>query len=461
MASGAIGRLFLNRQSASLLLLGFSSGLPNVTIVSSLSFWLTDAGCTPSEIGLLSLAGIPYAAKFLWAPLVDDRRPWWPRSWGRRRTWILWTQLLLAAALAGTAFCGPWGSIDPATGADARGWSSGALVASLVIAGAIVALLSATQDISFDAYRADTATEETRAAAASLGVTGYRLAAAGAGAGAIMLAARAGWPVTIAATAMLMLACVAATRLAPDPVDDRAPRRSFRDAVIEPLRSLWRRLGARAALVAIFVTVFKLPDTLALPMLPPLLVRHLGYGSDDVAIMRQAVGLGVTIAGALVGAAIVPRIGMLRSLLLFGIVQALSNGGFALLAALRLPADHGTGAAHWMAPGTLALLAAVIVEYFAAGLVAAGFVAYLMWLCDRRWSATHFALLSSLVALGASLAGVAGGALVERLVAELGADRGWPTFFVLCILAGIPAIALVPFVTGVRLGGRQERTDDA
>jgi len=453
VGSASIRNLYFTRQSGALLLLGFASGLPYITLTSSLGFWLTDAGFEAKQIGLLSLAAIPYSAKFLWAPLVDNQRPWLALPWGRRRAWILWAQALLVLAIAATALLGPRGALDAATGVDASGRDSWNILWSLIAIGLVVGLLSATQDISFDAYRADVSTESTRAAAASVSVTGYRIAAAGAGAGAIMLASRAGWTMTMAVTALLMLACIAATLLAPDPADDRAPRRSFREAVVDPLRSLLSRLGGRAMAVGVFVVVFKLPDTLSLPMLPPLLLRHLEYGSDDVAIMRQVVGIGTTIVGALVGALIVPRLGMFRSLLLFGVLQAVSTGSFLVLSLLAVPADHGDGLAHWIAPGTLALLAAVLVEYFCAGLVTAGFVAYLMWLCDRRWSATHFALLTSLMAFGAAGAGAGGGWLVDALVAKLGAAAAWPWFFGLCVIAGVPGLLLVRTVTRPELTG--------
>jgi len=448
----AVGRLFLNRRSAALLFLGFSSGLPNTTLTSTFNFWLTDAGCTESQIGLLSFAALPYSAKFLWAPLVDNRRPPWPRGWGRRRAWILAMQAALTAVLAIAAFAGPWGRVDAATSTDARGIDATMLVWMLVGVGTLMAFLSATQDISVDAHRADVSTDETRAACASMSVSGYRLAAAGVGAGAIYLAKRLGSSAAMGLTALLMLFCTAGTLIAPDPPEDRAPRRSFGEAVIAPLRSLASRLGHRAWLVAVFVILFKLPDTLPLAMVQPFLLRHMGYDSDDVATLRTAVGLGLSIVGAIVGAAIVPRLGMRRSLLLFGALQALSTGAFAVLALARIPADPGGGLSHWLAPPTLALLATVIVEYFCAGLVTAGFVAYLMWLCDRRWSATHYALLTSVVALGTAIAGAGGGWLIEGMKASMGDDRAWTAFFGVAVLSGLPALVLVPFVTKRGLG---------
>lgn len=452
----SVRELYFTRRSAALFCLGFASGLPYITLTSSLGFWLTEARFEPKQIGLISLAAIPYSAKFLWAPLVDNRRPWLPLRWGRRRAWILWAQALLVLAIAATALVGPSGGIDPESARDAAGRSSWNIVWALVAVGCVIGLLSATQDISVDAWRADIATAQTRAAAASASVTGWRIAAAGAGAGAILLASSAGWPLTMVLTALLMLACIGATTMAPDPPQDIAPRRSFTEAVIEPLRALLGRLGGRAMAVALFVVVFKLPDLLALPMLPPFLLRHMEYASHDVAIMRQAVGVGTTIVGALVGAVIVPRLGMFRSLVLFGVLQAVSTGSFCVLALGGIPADHGEGLVHWLAPGTLALLAAVIVEYFCAGLVTAGFVAYLMWLCDRRWSATHFAILTSLMALGAAGAGSAGGWMVDAFIARIGADAGWPWFFGACILAGVPGLLLIRTVTHPSLAGSED-----
>jgi len=458
-----IRELYFTRQSSALLFLGFSAGLPNITLVSSLAFWLTDDGFSTTQIGFLSLVVIPYSLKFLWAPLVDNRRPALSLPWGRRRAWILWAQILLAIAIGITAVVGPWGAIDPVTGLDPSGRDSWKIVWTVVAAGFLIALFSATQDISNDAYRVDVSTDETRAAAASVSVTGYRLAAAGAGAAAIMVAARVGWPTTIAITALLMFLCIGATILAPDPPDDIAPRRSFGKAVMDPLRELVRRLGRRAAEVALFVVVFKLPDTMTLPMLPAFLQRHLGYHDDDVAIMRQLVGMSMTIFGALVGAVIVPRLGMFRSLLLFGILQAVSTGVFLTLGLLHIPADMNFETefglapwAHWVAPGTLALFAAVTVEYFCAGLVTAGFVAYLMWLCDRRWAGTHFAILTSLMALGAAGAGVTAGALVDLLIRHDGAERAWPIFFAICIVAGLPGVLLMYRVTRPSLAGSSD-----
>lgn len=463
MGTDAIRRLLFNRTSGALLILGFSSGLPFVTLTRSFGFWLTDAGSSTTQIGLLSIAAIPYSAKFLWSPLIDNRRPWLPLPLGRRRAWILWMQVLLAIVFAISAIVGPWqttagaadASVVPGTGVSATA------VAALVAIGVIIGLLSATQDISVDAYRADVSNDASRAAAASMSVSGYRLAFAGAGAGAILLASFLndkaggfGWPVAIGATSLLMLLCAGGAFLAPDPPNDVAPRRSFAEAVIEPLLALLGRLRGRAILIALFVILFKLPDVLPAAMLPPFLIRHLGYPTADVAIMTQAVGLGLTIVGALIGALIVPRLGLARSLLLLGILQAASTGAFALLGALHVPPDQGAGVAHWIAPGTLALLAAIVVENLCAGLVTAGFVAYLMWLCDHRWAATHYAILTSLMAVGTATAGVVGGVAIDWLMLAMGPELAWPAFFLFSVAAGVPALVLIPFVTGKRFAGR-------
>jgi PAT family beta-lactamase induction signal transducer AmpG len=392
-----------SRRMAALVGLGFASGLPYVTVNDTLTAWLSALKVDVKAIGLFALVGLPYTFKFLWAPLLD--RYSLPLL-GRRRGWLVITQGLLVVSLALMAVAGPA--------------NSGGTLVGLAVLGTIMVVLSASQDIVADAYRTDVLEPRELGAGAAAFVSGYRVATIVAGALALVLADHIGWNAAIGLLAILMAGAVVVTILAPEPLHVTSPQ-SLGEAVVQPAAQFVARWGWAAVIIIVFVVVFRLPDQLASRMTMPLLLQQLKFTASEVGWIRQALGFFITIIGALCGGAVVARMGLIKSLILFGVLQAISNGGFLILAATS---------------PTLWLMGVVIgVENFCNGLVAAGFVAFLMSCCDPRYSATQYALFTSLMALAAAVAGAITGLLVDRV--------GYVAFFAISIAAGIPGMALL------------------
>jgi len=396
-------RVYSNRRILAIALLGFSSGLPLALTEDTLSTWLRRAEIDLTTIGLFSLVGLPAAFQVFWAPLVDRYAP--PLlGLGRRRAWMLLTQLLLIVGIVGMALAGPRDSASP-----------------LFVFGMIAALVSftsATQDIALNAYRADVLPPELRGAGAASFITGYRLAMIATGAGILALVDVIGWSQAYLVAAGLLVIGLLGTAFAPEPPGAHEHPQTLLEAVIEPFRAFLAT--AHGPLILLFVFLFKLPDYLAARMTSPFLV-DLGFSNSEIALVRQTFGLAMTIVGALCGGGVVASIGLRRSLLLFGSLQLLSNAGFLYLATVKatLPA----------------LFVAIGIENFCTGLVAAGFVAYLMSCCDRRFSATQYALLTSVMLLGNRLCGAISGALADQL--------GYPAFFAVTIAIGIPGMMML------------------
>ncbi len=392
-------RLLLNRRMASMLFLGFSSGLPLALTSGTLQAWMSVVGVDVRTIGLFALVGAPYALKFLWAPAMDR---FVPPFLGRRRGWMLTTQaalMLLIAAMAG-------------------GSPSG----SPVLLGLVALLTSfagASQDVVIDAYRTDVLREEERGEGVAVFVAGYRIAMLASGAFALILSDQVGWRSTYLLMAALMAVGMAAVLLSPEPDAGVAPPRTLADAAVKPLKEFFGREAAPALLL--LVVLFKLPDAYAGTMTTPFLIRGLGFTPSDVGVVNKGFGMASLVAGAMLGGAFMVRLGLYRSLLVFGFLQAGSNLAFSLLAA--------AGKNYPM------MILAVGVENFCGGMGTSAFVALLMALCNHAYSATQFALLSSLASLGRVFASPTAG--------YVAADAGWAGFFVLATLAGLPGLFLL------------------
>lgn len=407
-------RVFANRRSAALVLLGFASGFPLTLTDATLQAWLVQCGHDMKTVGLASLVAAPYLLKPLWAPFLDRYAP---PLLGRRRGWLVVTQIALALAVAAMAFCDPGAALWP-----------------IGVAAVVVAFASASQDIVADAYRADVLPAEERGAGAATYVTGYRIAMVATGAGVLLLvdsAAGPGWSWRAAylAAAGVALLFPLASLFAPEPARRESQPESLASAFAEPLRRLVAR--PEGWLLLAFVVLFKLPDAICAKMTLPFLLTS-GVDPGRVGAIRQGIGIVVSIAGALAGGAVVARIGLMRSLWVFGALQAASNLAFL---ALTQPWALDAGV-----PRTDALVAVISVENFCGGLVAAGFVAFLMSRCDARHSATQYALLTAVLALTGLVAGATSGFLQESL--------GWTGFFVATVLAGLPGLALIPWLRG-------------
>lgn len=367
----------------------------------TLQAWATLSGVSLQNIGFLTLIGTAYTLKFLWAPLVDRYAP---SFLGRRRSWIFFTQLLLGGTIAAMGLYSPADSLM--------------LLAMLAV---LVAFLSATQDIAFDAYSTDVLRKEERAAGAAVKVLGYRLAMIVSGGLALVLADQwLGWANTYFLMGGFMALCAVATLLAPEPEVVVERPRSLTVAVAEPLLEFFKRPGALSILL--LIVLYKLGDAFAGALSTTFLLRGAGFTGTEVGAVNKVFGLAATIVGALAGGALMSRLGLYRSLMLFGVLQAVSNFGYWVLAVTP--------------PHLYSMAVVVAVENLCGGLGTAAFVALLMALCNQQFSATQFALLSALSAVGRTyLAGPLTPPLVESM--------GWPGFFVISVFIALPGLLLL------------------
>ncbi|MBO9327901.1 muropeptide transporter AmpG [Achromobacter sp. HZ01] len=402
----AASNVYTSPRVAPLLVLGFASGLPLALTSGTLQAWATVEGVPLQQIGFLTLVGTAYTLKFLWAPFVDR---YVPPLLGRRRGWMLVTQLLLAAAIMAMGALSPSSALQP-----------------LALLAVLVAFLSATQDIAFDAYCTDVLRKEERGAGAAIKVMGYRLAMIVSGGLALILADQwIGWGYTYMLMGGLMLLCALATLWAPEPEHVATAPRSLREAVGEPLREFFTRRGALAVLL--LIVLYKLGDAFAGALSTTFLIRGAGFSPTEVGTVNKVLGLAATIVGALAGGSLMSRWGLYRSLMAFGLLQAVSNLAYWMIA---------------VSPKSIWLMAtAVGIENLCGGLGTASFVGLLMALCRQRFSATQFALLSALSAVGRTyLAGPLTPPLVDSL--------GWPGFFLLTVLIALPGLVLLHMLRG-------------
>jgi PAT family beta-lactamase induction signal transducer AmpG len=409
--------LHLRPRLLAVLFMGFGSGLPLPLTFGTLTFWLAESGVSRTTIGLLALVGTAYSLKFLWAPLVD-RLPLGllTRRLGRRRGWALAVQAPLALAILALGFTDP--RVDP---------GATALVAL------VIAVLSATQDIVVDAYRIEMLRPDEQGAGAAATQWGYRFGMIVSSAGALYAAEFGGWRFAFAAMAAFMLVGMAAVLLTPEPAAaaPAAPPRSggigariaawIAAAAIGPFREFMGRKGWAAILV--FVVLYKFGDALAGVMANPFYVA-MGFSRLEVANISKVFGVAATLAGVAAGGMLVHRHGLARALILCGVLQAVSN----LMYVVQALAGHD-----------VALLTATIgIENFAGGMGSAAFVAYLSGLCNVAYTATQYALLSSLATVGRTTLSAGGGWLSLQL--------DWPLFFLVTTLAALPGIAMAVWV---------------
>ncbi|MCX5723817.1 MAG: MFS transporter [Nitrospirae bacterium] len=398
MKTASLIQTLANRRIGIMLPLGFASGLPLALTAGTLQAWLTVVGLDLKTIGIFTLVGLPYALKFLWAPLMDRVVPPWL---GRRRGWMLVMQLGVALGLAAMAVTGPGDRPE--------------LLGLLAL---VVAFLSASLDIVFDAYRTDLLLRPERGFGAAVWVNGYRCALLLASAGALLLAGHIGWQNTYLLLAGLMAAGVVTVFLSPEPSEPSIPPASLTEAVGGPLKELFARPGVLGLLA--LIVFYKFGDAVAASLQTAFLIGGLGFSVSEVGYVK-GLGLGATLIGALAGGVAMAKLGMVRSLLIFGILQAVSNLGFMWLA--------------WMGKSYAALTTSILVENVTGGMGTAAFVALIMSLCNHRYTATQFALLSSLEALGRVFSGRPSADLVELV--------GWAQFFFWSFLIALPGIWLV------------------
>jgi len=389
----------LNRRIGVTLLLGFSSGLPLSLSGSTLQIWLATLHVDITTIAAFSLVGLPYSLKFLWAPFMDR---YLPPFLGRRRGWIFMTQLLLAALLAMMAVT------DPLTA-----------MSGLALLAFILAFVSASQDIVYDAYRTDLLLPTERGLGAAATVGGYRLAMIVSGALVLVLSGQIGWRNSYLLMAALMALATLPTAFGPEPELPAELPRSLRDAVLLPLQELATRPAA-AGLLAL-VLLYKFGNWFSGPLTGVFLVAGLHFTPADVGVVNKGLGIVATIIGVFLGGALMPRLGLFRSLLAFGILQAASTLAFMLLALM----GHNYGL----------MVLAVGIENIAWGMGTAAFVAYLMALCDRRYTAFQFALLSAFDSISRVFLGPPSG--------YFAAHAGWAMLFLASALLALPGLMLI------------------
>jgi PAT family beta-lactamase induction signal transducer AmpG len=397
-------RIFGQPKMAVLLFLGFSSGLPFYLTSKTLQAWMTTANVDLATIGFFSLVTLPYSLKFVWAPLMDR---YTPPFLGRRRGWVLITQVILLLVIAAMSLH------DPRTG-----------LKMLAVNAIAIAFFSASQDISLDAYRTDVLETREMGAGAAVFVMGYRIAMITSGALAFFLADRMPWNTVYVLIALLMVVGIITTFIAPEPVLNDAPPKTLAEAVVLPFADFFQRAGVlRALLVLLFIVLYKYSDSLAGSMTTPFLLQA-GFSQSVVGAVFLGAGVIATIVGVVVAGAAIGKFGINKSLWMFLVFQGLSNLTYYGLSL--------SGRNHAF------MTAAVITENFGLGLVTGVMTAYLMSMCNKRFTATQFALLSSLMAASRDILVAPAGKIIEA--------TGWPTFFLITVGMAVPALLLLPFI---------------
>lgn len=380
------------------LMMGFSCGLPLNLTITVLQAWMKAEGVDIAVIGLFALVGLPYTLKFLWAPVMDR---FVPPFLGRRRGWLLMAQVALMASIAGL------GQTEPAR--------YPAMVAAVAC---LVTFFSATQDIIVDAYRREDIPDAELGFAASLYINGYRFGMLIAAGGGLILADH----MPLSRVYWIMAAClipgVITTLLSPEPKVDAKPPLTLKAAVVEPLSEYFQRHGA--VWILVFILLYKVGDTMATAMTIPFYL-DIGYSNSEIGAVVKLFGFWATIAGAFIGGVLTLRIGIYGGLWVFGILQALSTACFAVL----MHTGHSIPA-----------LAAVIgFENLSSGMGTVAFVAFMAALTDKRFTATQYALLSSLMGAPRVLAAAPTGYFAQIL--------GWGNFFIACAVIAVPGLLLL------------------
>ncbi len=412
-------RVYREPRIAAMLLLGFSAGLPFALVAGTLAAWMTRSGVSISEVGMFSWVGILYAFKFIWAPLVDQiHLPLLTRSLGRRRGWMLFAQVGVAAALVGMSLTDPAGQVFT--------------LAWLALA---VAFFSATQDIAVDAWRIESAPTDQQAAMAASYQLGYRVALLAASAGALVIGGTAGWPLAYQVMAALMLVGIVTVLLVaePEPLSQPMsetmvlknmtpmshPSRWLDEAIVQPFADFFKRNGSNALLVLLFIGIYRISDMVLGVMANPFYLQT-GFTELQIAGYAKTVGFGAVLAGAAFGGVAVARFGLGGPLVFGAVILAVTNLAFAGLAIAG--------------PDVSLLVLTITADNLAQGFTGTVFIAYLSGLTNVSYTATQYALFTSLMVLPGKILSGFSGSVVEQV--------GWVTFFFYAAAMGLPAIWL-------------------
>ena len=413
-------KVYLEPASLRMLSLGFSAGLPLLLVFGTLSFWLREAGVDRSTIGFLSWVGLAYGFKWVWSPLVDRMPiPLLTRWIGRRRSWLLLAQALIMGGLVSMAFTDPKLALAP-----------------MVWCAIAVAFGSATQDIALDAFRIESADTEHQAALAATYQTGYRLAMIWAGAGALWIAARSevagaatyqhgAWQTAYLVMAASMLPGVLTVLFSREPAPRALPRAKnaaewLRGALVEPFAEFLRRYRWQAALILALIATYRISDVVMGIMANPFYV-DMGYTKDEVAAVTKVFGVIMTLVGAFIGGAMALRMGVMRVLMLGAVLSAASNLLFSWLAGQ----GHDVGK----------LVFVISADNLASGIASSAFIAYLSSLTNVNYSATQYAMFSSMMLLLPKFVAGYSGVYVDA--------HGYANFFTATALLGVPVLGLV------------------
>ncbi len=391
-----------NRRMLICVFTGFSSGLPLYLLINLLPAWLRSEHVDLKTIGFFALIQLPYTWKFLWSPLLD--RYAFPVL-GRRRGWMLATQCALLASIP------LFGELAPAS----QAWT-------IAYVAAVVALLSASQDIVLDAFRREILPDPELGLGNAIHVNAYRISSLVPGALALILADHLPWRSVYWITALFMLPGIAMTLAVAEPALQRAGPRSLKEAVTLPFREFIERAGwEEAALVLAFIFLYKLGDSMATALATPFYL-DMGFTKSDIGLIAKNAGLWASVAGGMLGGLWMLRIGINRGLWVFGVVQVVSILGFAWLA-------------HENRADKLLLAVVIAFEALGVGLGTAAFTAYIARATDPRFTATQFALFTSLAAVPRTIVNASTGWIVEQ--------TGWFAFFLLCTALALPGMALL------------------
>ena len=379
-------------------IMGFSSGLPLPLTLSTMQAWLKDSGVSNTKIGLFALIGIPYTLKFVWAPLFDRFSF---KLMGRRRTWLLIIQIALATCIILMGMVGPHKNLT---------------LFSLFALG--ITFFSASQDTVIDAYRREDLSNEQLGLGSSMAVNGYRVGMLVAGAGSLLLADMFSWSYVYIVMAACMGVGIMTTIFVPEPDMHSAAPKTLSEAVVGPLKDYFTRDGA--ILLLLFIFLYKVGDQMASTMTMPLYL-DLGFSKTEIGAIVKVFGFWATIGGGVLGGALMIKLGIFRSLFLFGILQMVSTAGFAFLNIL--------GKSYWLLTSVIAF------ENLTGGMGTAAYVAFMASITNKKYTATQYALLSSLMGIPRVFAAAPTGWMTDTF--------GYTTFFVICTLVAIPGIILL------------------
>ena len=391
-------KVVFSRRMLVALLMGFSGGLPLLLTLGVLQAWMKEGGIDLTWIGMITLVQIPYTWKFLWAPFLDR---FIPPFLGRRRGWLLMSQIALMASIVGLGYS------DPVKNT----WM-------MIVAAVLVAFFSATQDIVIDAYRREDLPDEELGPGSSMYIGGYRLGMLLAGSGGMILADHIPFSQVYFIMALCLLPGVITTLLTPEPKAVAGVPQTMKEAVINPLVDYFSRNGALWILA--FIVMYKIGDTMASAITTPFYLE-IGFSKTEIGTVVKFFGTAATLVGAALGVFLLAKLGINRGLWIFGILQALSTAGFAVLARIGY---------------SISMLSGVIAfENLSSGMGTAAFVAFMASITNKRFTATQYALLTSLMGLPRALGSSVTGVMAKNI--------GWESFFIFCTLIAIPGMLLL------------------